>query len=128
MPGPHLEGQAGDDTNIPVLRISKPSCKALADAGPKSRKVHEGGIKKYQKSSQGESGWGWLCPPPCPSGEDVSHKHRIAALGRHFRALMLTKSIKRARCLPCPTPTPTSPKARIKEYLHQKAVLKLEFS
>lgn len=82
MPGLHLEGQAGDDTNIPVLRISKPSYKVLEDPVPKSRKVHEAGIKKYQKSSQGESGWEWLCPPPCPSGENVSHKHRIAALRR----------------------------------------------
>lgn len=127
IPGPSLERQAVVDTNIPVLRISKPY-KALEDPGPKSRKVNEGGIKKDKKSSQEKSGWKWLCPSPCPSGEDVSHKHRIAALGRHFKTLMLTKSVKGPGALPAPTSTPTSPKTRVKENLHQKAVLKLEFS
>lgn len=88
MPVPSLECQAGDDfqndTDIPVLRIYKSSCRALADSGPRSRKqrlkrLGSRGTRSQARENKVESGCVHL---PDHQGRMLLTGSRIAALGR----------------------------------------------
>lgn len=88
MPGPSLECQGGDDSqndmNIPVLRIYKPSCRTLADSGPRSRKqrlmrLRSRGTRSQARENKVESGCAHL---PAHQGRMLLTGSRIAALGR----------------------------------------------